>query len=1027
MKKLQPFLLVGATCIILLGGLWATGLLHFPKAEKQPTPDSPKQAEKQTEHKKPHELIVGKWEGDEDGVPIGAEFSDKGLMIFLGRFAGGNGTEKRIGGPIKFGGSYKFLDDKTLETELAFGKAVQTQYQVEMTEAKLKLTSEKKTLAFKRVQEFSAALTKEESKTNDKEAPPSKPSTAKAVLTFKKHEASVEAVAISPDGTLVASGGDDGIVLIWERATGRVRHKLNTLGNPRKVIGSDSVHSVAFSPDGSTVASGSVEGVILWNVETAERRRGDFGGRRVAFSPDGKTLVTATYEEVHVWDLVDDKKVFSKKTPGSITRIAISPDGKLIASGDLASYVRVWDATTGEQKFSYKNSRGQIHAVDFSQDSTLVAANSAGVFDLKTGEKVALKGQLATDSLPRPHFLPDGKHIACEHWDDSVRICDLSTGQERLILKGHTGPIKALAVSPDGKWLASASQDHTVKVWDVSSVADAPLKLARPQFDKDLFKKRDAIMQVAALDLSTFGYSCLAISPNEKYAFARYGNVAGPSIRLWSINDKRLITESNNTNNTSSTIVSFSPDSLLYASCETDKVRVWSLPDRKEHVAFPNPALDPEKNGARIEFRYSSVVFSSDGKKVAACGRYSGPSGLSPTGGVVTVWDTTKGNILTTLSDSKATLGFTGVAFSPDSEKVAYSTDREVKIWSLSSNSQQHAVKTSVYISRLSWSNNGSLLAIVGSGKTLLWDVTNNRGTYLVGDAAFLHGNDFLVSVDSKSAHVREGVQGLSIFKLYEGGNVSSVSSTDDGNRMAVIAGDQVTMWKINKEALELVRQERLSKSPNAKAKVFENKDGFEIPQGGFWIDKADSTSLIGLERRLVIAIHRGTSFNQPIKVKVSSEDKKLGFSPDVHEIKKGDTKTKEVVFLVRDLGETDRYCPITVATDPPSNIVTVGFMARKNVSAVQLLREYKDNEAEANNAYKGKLIQVTGTIKRITEKWVELKGADPLQVPSVDCYFKDRNTLFSLSEGKEITITGVCEGKGFFGIINIKACELAK
>ncbi len=95
-------------------------------------------------------------------------------------------------------------------------------------------------------------------------------------------------------------------------------------------------------------------------------------------------------------------------------------------------------------------------------------------------------------------------------------------------------------------------------------------------------------------------------------------------------------------------------------------------------------------------------------------------------------------------------------------------------------------------------------------------------------------------------------------------------------------------------------------------------------------------------------------------------------------------------------------------------------------LNASQLLSEYKDNEAKANNNYKGKTVQLTGTIKRITEKYVELKGTERFELITAECYFKDRNVMAGLTSGNEITITGVCEGKGIFGI-NIKACELVK
>jgi|ERR1051325_927833 WD40 repeat protein len=503
MKKLQAFLLVGATCIVLLGGLWAAGLLKIsPGNEKglplpdeaakgSPPPHSPKQVEKQT----PQKLIVGKWQSQFGKMGIRKEYRENGTVMEYPAF----------GSPKK--GTYRLLNDTSIEYEWPADddkkhkdKKHKTM-QVSVGKNELAETSGDEwasfTLKYKRVDDFSPLLTKEDSQKGDTQDPVQKVATVQAGLTFKKHEASVESVAISPDGMVIASGGGDGVVLIWERATGKVKHKLDTLSR------NEGVRGIAFSPDGSTVVCGS----RLWNVETGEQRRGSFPGERAVISPDGKLLITATYDEVHAWDLVEDKKVFSKKTPGSISSIAISPDGKLVASSDYSNYVKVWDATTGDQTFSHKDSRAQVYSVAFSPDSTILAVDSGRIyptlFDLRTSEKVPFKGDLANARFSRPLPLPDGKHLACEmSRDDSIRLWSLSTGEERLILKGHTSPIKAISVSQDGKWLVSASQDHTVKVWDVSSVVEAPIKLARPQLDKDLFTKRDAIIQVSALQIT---------------------------------------------------------------------------------------------------------------------------------------------------------------------------------------------------------------------------------------------------------------------------------------------------------------------------------------------------------------------------------------------------------------------------------------------------------------------------------------------------------------------------------------------
>ena len=366
MKKAGLFLAGTMTCAILFGILWGTGWVKFT----WPVPQGNTTA---ADNKVAPLMILGKWEGIRKDAPFGAEFMDKGLVIFS---HAGNSTDNDKALSAMIAGKYKFLDETTIEITLViFGPQVE-KYQVEVTDKNLKLVGEKETYALMRVNEFSVDFTAVGNKPRPVESKVTSPPTMKPLLTFKNHEASVEAVAFSPDGTLIASGGDDGVVIIWERTTGKVRHKLGVQEDRKRFAGSESVRSVNFSPDGSTLVTGSSGGGQLWNVDTGERRKYGFGGDHVAFSPDGTKLITATHDEIHILDLVEDKKLFSKKTPGTIKSIAVSPDGKLIASGDLSSYVRVWDATNGEQKFSYKDSRAQIFSVAFSPDSNILAADS---------------------------------------------------------------------------------------------------------------------------------------------------------------------------------------------------------------------------------------------------------------------------------------------------------------------------------------------------------------------------------------------------------------------------------------------------------------------------------------------------------------------------------------------------------------------------------------------------------------------------------------------------------------------------
>jgi len=118
-------------------------------------------------------------------------------------------------------------------------------------------------------------------------------------------------------------------------------------------------------------------------------------------------------------------QVLNCKSPKSV---AISPDGKTLASGSWDHSIRLWDGLTGKERQTLKGHTSSVYSVAFS---------------------------------------PDGKTLASGSEDYSIRLWDAVTGKERQALKGHTSSVYSVAFSPDGKTLTSVSHDHTIRLWDV--------------------------------------------------------------------------------------------------------------------------------------------------------------------------------------------------------------------------------------------------------------------------------------------------------------------------------------------------------------------------------------------------------------------------------------------------------------------------------------------------------------------------------------------------------------------------------
>jgi len=601
--------------------------------------------------------------------------------------------------------------------------------------------------------------------------------TCQEICTLKEHDGKIWSFAFSPDGKILASGGDQTIRL-WEVATGKEIRSLK--GDQGRI------HAIAFSPDGKILASGSADKTLrLWELATGNEIRalqGHEGG--IAFSPDGKTLASSTVEKTirltNLWETAAGKESRTLKGHGSV---AFSPDGKTLASWVIGDQtIRLWDVATDKEirtlRYSAPAYQGN-YAVAFSPDGKTLASasvdNTLRLWEATTGKQVhILRLPFLATAVPDSWnqtwsvaFSPDGKSLAS--WThDTLRLWDVATGKQ--IRKGHDGAISSVAFSPDGKTLVSRSVDR-VLLWEAAtgkeihpldgldgasaSVAFSPdgQMLASWQADRDAATIRlcDAATgkEIHSLKGPDGQIQLVAFSGDGK-TLASAGNHGDDwTIRLWETATGTEIRTFKGHDGAISS-VAFSPDGKTLASSSLWKLRLWEATTGKEirslkgrifSVAFSPDGktlasvvndLEPghrddwtirlweAATGKEMHIlkghdkRIRSITFSPDGKTLASWGLEDA---------TIRLWEAATGKEIRTLKGHDKWIS--SVAFSPDGKTLASAGDQTIRLWEAATGKVLHAFKGhSSDVSCIAFSLDGKTLASGSDDTTVLvWDV----------------------------------------------------------------------------------------------------------------------------------------------------------------------------------------------------------------------------------------------------------------------------------------------------------------
>jgi len=515
----------------------------------------------------------------------------------------------------------------------------------------------------------------------------------------------------------------------------------------------------------------------------------------VAVSRDGKYIATGSEDStVRVWSIKGQLLQILKGHRDWVNSVAISPNGKYIVSGSADGTVRLW-SIEGKLLKTFKNHQEEVYSVAFSPDGKYIATGSQD----NTMRLWSIEGKLLKtfkghqEGVYSVAFSPDGKYIVSSSFDSTVRIWSIE-GQLLNTLQGHQGLVLSVTFSASGRYIISGGIDRTVRLWTMEG--------------KLLDTRHDHEDQVASVTFSHDGKYIVSSSFDN-------------SIRLWYIRNESELVEIAALRGHQGEVLStaITPDSNFIVSGGRDQTaRVWSINGQLNKL-LKKTEDEPGK--------ILSIAFSPDGKYIAS-GNYNS---------TLRLW-TIQGDSLPILQGHKDFIS--SVAFSPNGKYViSGSWDKTIRVWSIQ-DGWITTLKQPEKVLSVAFSPDGKYIISGSADKNVyLWSLERNQGKLLsifkghklpVNSVAYSPNGQYIVSGSDDNTVRLWSVEGK-LLKILEGhsARINSVAFSPDSRYIVSGSIDStIRSWSIKGELLNTLRGHR-----GWVYSVAFSPDGKQIVSGG--------------------------------------------------------------------------------------------------------------------------------------------------------------------------------------------------